>query len=227
ILAHSPLAPRLTLAPLASTISFSRNYSSPSKYEKHFHIEEFGLFSSFVPVPKRYQPPFFSKDGVKYIKNLLKNKYHIWTSILRLKWNLKSWKMKPFESEAEALYCAMNTAYAEGDVETLSMICKPTLLSTLKREIKHRNVGFEWTATPVNPPKVVKILCATVAPGLTIAQAVLRIDQIQNVKSVGKGRQASSKTAGTSARVIEYVVFQRIITEMNSPWSIYGKIDVP
>ncbi|KAJ2522352.1 hypothetical protein GGI11_000931 [Coemansia sp. RSA 2049] len=229
-------------ATAAASLGAIREHNSTAFTNRHFFLEEFGLFSDFYSAPLKHWPSFFSKEWYPYFRKSFREMYRGVWSFFVTKYNLTGWSKKQFAAEAEGLYNVMNEVYAAGDLDTLGTICMSAFHSKMKGEIKRRQNDFEWEVVrSVNPPKILKIRSAAVAPKFTVSQITLRIDQIQRVvllpRAQKHSRRSSSSSSSSSApisapitketHVVEYVVFQRLVTDKTSPWVIYRKLDVP
>ncbi|KAJ2720140.1 hypothetical protein GGI07_004784 [Coemansia sp. Benny D115] len=201
-----------------------RHHSQPR--EQHFAVTEFGLISNYVRTPLRHKPSIFSKAGIDSLKQQMVETVRYVFSLATIKYNLSGWNAKDFAVQAEDLYGLMNEAYAMGDLQTLKELCFPTMLSSLKNDIKRRNGRLEWRKVEtLTPPRTVQVCCGRLTTDFTIGQVVVRIDQEQLIRPAGKARSASKPPK--PVRVTEYVVFQRVVSDAKSPWRIYGKMDVP
>ncbi|KAJ2397764.1 hypothetical protein GGI05_000468 [Coemansia sp. RSA 2603] len=198
--------------------------------EQHYAISEFGLLSGYVPTPWSQQPSIFSAAGLRAAQNRIVEAAREVFSLMTIKYNLSGWKSAEFAEQAEVLYTLMNEAYAQGDLRSLEAICLPTMYSSLKNDIKKRNTSFEWRkVSTVTPAKSIQIRCGRLTDNFTVGQVVVRIDQEQAAVPLSKRRGGVTGGAsfGKPTRVIEYIVFQKVVSDPASPWRIYGKMDVP
>ncbi|KAJ1643825.1 hypothetical protein LPJ64_004449 [Coemansia asiatica] len=213
---------------LPASASLVRSYSQPRG--QHFVVSEFGLFSDFVPQPWSKRPFLLSKAGLVDAKTHIVERAREIFSLLSVKYYLAGWKSAEFAAEAEELYGAMNEAFAQGDLKALDSICMTTMFANLKAEIKRRKTNFEWRKiSTVTPPKTVQIRLGRLTSEVSVAQVVVRIDQQQAAVPLSRKsfNSAAAAALGKPVRVVEYVVLQRIVSDKNSPWAIYGKMKVP
>ncbi|PIA16348.1 hypothetical protein COEREDRAFT_28040, partial [Coemansia reversa NRRL 1564] len=187
-------------------------------------IQEFGLFSEYIPRPWAESPSLFTKAGLLSLNERIGEGVRSFFGLANVKFRLPGWKKDIFAIQAEELYNTMNEAYARGDVKLLKEICSPEMYAKLKREITNHNRVFDWQlVSSLRAPEIAHIRCARFASGYMFAQVVVRVDQKQKVTLHSKGAEPVSKTMN----VIEYLVFQRQITEDSSPWWITGKLKTP
>ncbi|KAJ1877219.1 hypothetical protein H4R99_002382 [Coemansia sp. RSA 1722] len=220
----------LQRAAMPASVGLVRNYSQPR--EQHFVVSEFGLLSDFVPRPWSKRPFLLSKAGLVETKNHMVERVREVFSLLSVKYYLSGWKSAEFAAQAEELYGAMNEAFAQGDLKALDSICMTTMYASLKTDIKRRKNNFEWRkVSTVTPPRTVHIRLGRLTSDVSVAQVVVRIDQQQ--AAIPLSRRSGSVSGAAKAalekpvHVVEYVVFQRVVSDKNSPWSIYGKMKVP
>ncbi|KAL8708274.1 MAG: hypothetical protein Q9220_006851 [cf. Caloplaca sp. 1 TL-2023] len=132
---------------------------------------------------------------------------------------------------AQVLYRQMYTAFADGDVTTLSTICTEGLLSSFKSRItaRPRDEQLHWTLHKyLRGPKFVSQRIAMLPyKGAAIRQVVVRLQSRQSLeRTVSPGRDRSDghpneKDAGKT--VSEYLVLQRRMwKEKEEPWMIWG-----
>ncbi|KAJ1950628.1 hypothetical protein FBU59_000586 [Linderina macrospora] len=224
---RGPLLRSVASSLRAPTMTSVRHHSHPR--QEHFVANEFGLLSNYVPAPwsKRSLP--LSREGLSSTKTDIVEALREVFSLATMKWYLSGWKGAEFAQQAEELYGLMNEAFAKGDLKSLNTICFPNMYANLKNEIKRRKVNFDWKkAASVSPPKVVQIRTGRITSDFAVGQVVVRIDQEQLVTPLTRrpAVAAGSKSA-KPVHVREYIVLQRVITDQNAPWAIYGKLSVP
>ncbi|KAL8681497.1 MAG: hypothetical protein Q9186_002383 [Xanthomendoza sp. 1 TL-2023] len=132
---------------------------------------------------------------------------------------------------AQALYRQMYTAFADGDITTLSTICTEGLLASFKSRIaaRPRNEKLRWTLSKfTHGPKFVSHRVAVLPyKGSAIRQMVIRMRSRQSLArlvSGGPGRpEALVQGTGDEKLISEYLVLQRRMwKEMEEPWMIWG-----
>ncbi|KAJ2082097.1 hypothetical protein H4R24_001838 [Coemansia sp. RSA 988] len=203
-------------------IAFRRHYAQEP--HRRFVMQEFGLFSHYIPQPWSTSPSVFTKAGRESLIERIREGVRSFFGVLNIKFRLPGWKKSIFAMQAEELYNTMNEAYAKGDIKLLKEICSPDMYAKLKREISNHNRVFDWElVSSQRAPEISHICCARFASGYMFAQVVVRVDQKQKVTLHSKNAEPVSKTM----HVIEYLVFQRQITESSSPWWITGKLKAP
>ncbi|KAJ1680414.1 hypothetical protein EV182_000069 [Spiromyces aspiralis] len=138
----------------------------------------------------------------------------------------KGWNKADFERTAESCYDLMNEAFAKGDKQTLETICMSGMYSKLKNEIKNRKGRFEWKKTrTLAPPTIVQARIGKLGKDMSLGQLVVKIEQEQAVAVYNKANQLAAGDISKPVRVKEYIVFQCMVTDPNSRWMIYGKLN--
>ncbi|KAJ2651609.1 hypothetical protein IWW40_001509 [Coemansia sp. RSA 1250] len=196
---------------------------------ERLYVQEFGLLCKNIPDPWKPSDLVPTRDSFSRIKKYVTERLLDVFSLLTLKYYLDGWKKKPFAADAEELYNLMNEAYAQGNTKYLETVCAPSMIGTLKNEIKSRKYDFEWRKeSTLTPARIVQIRCGRIAGNYTVGQVVVRMDQEQTVSAIARGARSQIKRGDAkTTHVREYVVFQRTVTDPNEPWFIYGKIPVP
>ncbi|KAJ2740896.1 hypothetical protein GGI20_005553 [Coemansia sp. BCRC 34301] len=205
-----------------ATLGGMRRYSMPRQV--HFALNEYGLLSAYVPVPWRYRPSIFTWAGLESTKTYVVESLREVFSYATMMYHLSGWRKRAFATQAEVMCEAMNEAFGEGDIKTLSSVCSPSMAASLKNDIKRRRSVVDWRKVrSVTAPRVVQIRCGRLATNLTVGQVIVRVDQEQIVAPIALGHQSLP----SPVRVTEYVVFQRVVSDPTSPWRIFCKIPVP
>ncbi|KAL9042391.1 MAG: hypothetical protein Q9180_000639 [Flavoplaca navasiana] len=196
------------------------------------------LEGTFIMPTGRRKPSIFSEPRRRWQLELYRARQRFIE--LRMGWSYKYLtKQKPRPKMglrrvgpiAQALYRQMYTAFADGDITTLSTICTEGLLASFKSRIasRPRNERLRWTLHKfLRGPKFVSHRVAILPyKGSAIRQVVVRMRTRQSLTrmvSRGPGRpDAPIQGTGEEKAVTEYLVLQRRMWKsVEEPWMIWG-----
>ncbi|KAA8914808.1 hypothetical protein FN846DRAFT_236583 [Sphaerosporella brunnea] len=136
-------------------------------------------------------------------------------------------KLQLFEPKkvAVSLHHDMYTAFAQGDVETLRLICGDGLFDSFKKRLMTRGRNrMAWKLHQyLEPPRIVSNKAHHYAgTNLSRRQAVVRIHSLQSLTKIAPNGQIVEGT-DTPREVTEYVVVERKkVNGTESPWFVWG-----
>ncbi|KAI4284141.1 MAG: hypothetical protein L6R38_001639 [Xanthoria sp. 2 TBL-2021] len=196
------------------------------------------LEGTFIMPTGRRTPSIFSEPRRRWQLELHRARQRFIE--LRMGWSYKylskrkprpKMGLRPVGPTAQALYRQMYTAFAEGDITTLSTICTEGLLASFKSRIasRPRNERLRWTLHKfIRGPKFVSHRIAILPyKGSAIRQVVVRMRSRQSLAQMvsrGPGRpDALIQGTGEEKDVSEYLVLQRRMwKEIEEPWMVWG-----
>ncbi|KAF3930296.1 hypothetical protein ABW20_dc0110053 [Dactylellina cionopaga] len=197
-------------------------------------IAELLLPSTFIcpPLSRRPSILFDTRNRIKFewVRKKIKTQDFVSRFLARL-WYGDPFFRKDIIPSAEALHRNMYTAFARGDLETLSQICGRDLYHTFRSRIISRppNVQFSWKFSEYNSSsKIFSHKIGMMGEGKvdenSIRQAVVRIDSTQTLTKGINGKVV--KGTGEPVRTTEFVVLhkrrKRDVPE--TPWVIWGTV---
>ncbi|KAJ1969050.1 hypothetical protein H4R35_006251 [Dimargaris xerosporica] len=204
----------------------ARSYASKPEDLERAILTDFGVVSNFVPVPRSQRPSLFTKLGFKYAVKNWRTSWATTLGIATLKSKLGSFTSAGFLDEAVSIYEIMNESFASGDRKLIQHVCVPVMASKLKSDIKKRSYTMEWQSHgQVEDPRVVSVVAGRLAEDIILAQATVRLHTKQSMTVYNKQHKVVSSNKDKPISVLEYVVYQRIISSFDkSHWQIYGKL---
>ncbi|ORZ26537.1 hypothetical protein BCR41DRAFT_348464 [Lobosporangium transversale] len=139
------------------------------------------------------------------------------------------WKLKDFGitarflGESEEAYIGMNEAFAKGDRGYLEEMCTPSMYAKLKSQLKDRVGRYEWRYHGlVEKPQIVSIRQGQIG-GHVLIQMIVRLHTNQSMAVFDKKNKQVAGDLKRITPVLEYIVFQRFITDPEDNWKILGK----
>ncbi|KAI8140280.1 hypothetical protein BJV82DRAFT_520395 [Fennellomyces sp. T-0311] len=208
-----------------------RGYASRETQGKQILIRDHGVFANYVP-PE--QPPAisdFARWRLTKWRNLKNNVQNLLSvGLIKYKSQYEKWDSRKFLEVAEETYKDMNDAFARGDRQILEEVCLDSMYSTMKNQIKNRgNARWEWRYHgEVEQPRIVCVRCVGTTGlskhGFSVAQATLRMYTKQSMAVYDKKNRLIGGDPNKIHNVLEYVVFQKTISDPEDIWRVYGKL---
>ncbi|KAF9187434.1 39S ribosomal protein L45, mitochondrial [Haplosporangium sp. Z 767] len=212
---------------MTGVLAQSASYSSvPRQMSQQVSLKEVGIMDPYVIPEKENRPSLFSdyKKWIKYAKERMRNTGMTAASTLGMCWKLKDFGLTArFLGESEEAYISMNEAFAKGDRKFLEDICTPSMFAKLKGQLKDRTGRYEWRYNGlVEKPQIVSIRQGQIG-GHVLIQIIVRLHSNQSMGVFDKKNKLIAGDLKKSVPVLEYIVFQRYITDPEDNWKILGK----
>ncbi|KAG1137773.1 hypothetical protein G6F37_010995 [Rhizopus arrhizus] len=228
------LAPSIVLSqvPKASILGI-RAYSSKNN-QMQIPLRDLGVFANYIPPETSPSVSDFSNWRLtkwRNLKNSVQNLLSV--GIIKRKSQFEKWNSQKFLAEAGETYKDMNDAFARGDRGMLEEVCLDAMYSNLKNQIKGRNnVRWEWRYHgDVEAPKIVCVRCISSTGmskhGFAIGQVTVRMFTKQSMAVYDKKNRLVGGDPNKIHNVLEYVVFQKTISNAEDIWRVYGKVAAP
>ncbi|KAI7883478.1 hypothetical protein K492DRAFT_205438 [Lichtheimia hyalospora FSU 10163] len=208
--------------------------SNRDQQGKQVLIRDHGVFANYVPPEQSPSITDFGRWRLtkwRNLKNGVQNMLSV--GLIKYKSQYEKWNSRKFLEVAEETYKDMNDAFARGDREVLEETCLDSMYSTLKNQIKNRgSARWEWRYHgEVEAPKIVCVRCVGTTGlskhGFAVAQATLRMYTKQSMAVYDKKNRLVGGDPNKVHNILEYVVFQKTISDPEDMWRVYGKIAAP
>ncbi|KAF3941361.1 hypothetical protein ABW19_dt0204733 [Dactylella cylindrospora] len=189
---------------------------------------------TFITPPMRKRPSIFgdTRNRLRFEWVRVKIKWQdVVSRVIARLWYKDPLFRNDIVPSAEALHRNMYTAYARGDIETLSHICGRDLYNTFRNRIVSRpgNVKFSWKFSGYNSKsKIVShkvgMLGMSKNDEDTVRQVVVKIDSTQTLTKGINGKVV--KGTGEPTRTTEYVVLSKRKKKgvPEGPWVVWGTV---
>ncbi|KAI9481383.1 MAG: hypothetical protein EXX96DRAFT_566502 [Benjaminiella poitrasii] len=228
------LASRIVLSQVPRTTLLGlRAYAT--NQGKQVLLRDHGVFANYVP-PE--QTPSMLSDFGRWrltkwrnMKNNVQNLLSV--GLIKYKSLYEKWNSRKFLAEAIETYKDMNDAFARGDRSILEEVCLDSMYSNMKNQIKNRNnARWEWKYHgDVEQPKIVCVRClgstGISKHGFAIGQVTVKMFTKQSMAVYDKKNRVVGGDPNKIHNVLEYVVFQKTISDPEDIWRIYGKVAAP
>ncbi|RPB09440.1 hypothetical protein P167DRAFT_577291 [Morchella conica CCBAS932] len=184
------------------------------------------LTDTFIMPTGANLPSLFSKPGerLSLIKIRIKQRLYDIRDMAVFKWTTKQ-KLRIWEPKkvAPSLHKDMYTAFADGDLDSLRLLCGDGLLNSFQKRIAaRRNTKMEWKLHKLlSRPKVVSNKAHHyMGYDQDRRQAIVRIHSLQ---SLSKFDAQGKHLKGEPKEVVEYLVIEKNYhMGKESPWYVWG-----
>lgn len=184
------------------------------------------IFSDYLPVRRFF---ILTPAGLKERWNAFKN--GLWTiySLVHVRKHCKPFKLKEFAKEAQDIYIDVNKALISKDKHKLQDLATSSVYLSLRNEYFSPDKNLHWRyISTVTRPKVVHVRANPVETKDNVfSQITVRIHskQVMAVKDKhGRHLKGSDKEV---REVVDYVVFERHLSNKHGKWRVCGKLFAP
>ncbi|CAH3172982.1 unnamed protein product [Porites lobata] len=192
--------------------------------DRPFFIDSPGMiFSDYLPVRRFF---ILTPSGIKERWNAFKN--GLWTiySLVHVRKHCKPFKLKEFANEAQEIYIDVNKAVISKDKQKLQDNATSSVYLSLRNLYFSPDKNLHWRyVSTVTRPKVVHVRANPVETKTNLfAQITVRIHskQVMAIKDKhGRHIKGSDKEV---REVVDYVVFERHLTNKYGKWRVCGKL---
>ncbi|CEG75465.1 hypothetical protein RMATCC62417_10501 [Rhizopus microsporus] len=228
------IVPRIALSQVPKTTFLGIRAYSSKQTEIHTAIRDLGVIANYIPPETSPSITDFANWRLtkwRNLKNSVQNLLSV--GLIKRKSLYDNWNSSRFLTEALETYKDMNDAFARGDREVLEEVCLDSMFSNLKNQIKGRsNVRWEWKYHgEVEAPKIVCIRCISPTGfskhGFAIGQVTVKMFTKQSMAVYDKKNKLVGGDPNKVHNILEYIVFQKTISNPEDIWRVYGKVASP
>ncbi|KAI8076839.1 uncharacterized protein BX664DRAFT_287683 [Halteromyces radiatus] len=217
-----------------TSITQTRTYATNKSEGKQILLRDHGVFANYIPPETSPSISDFQNWRLTKWRNLKNNVQNLLSvGLIKYKSQYEKWNSGKFLSIAEETYKDMNDSFARGDREILEEVCLDAMYSSLKNQLKHRNnARWEWKYHgEVETPRIVCVRCVGTSgvskSGFSVGQVTVRMYTKQSMAVYDKKNRLVGGDPNQIHNVLEYVVFQKTISDPEDIWRVYGKIAAP
>lgn len=195
-----------------------------NKLDRPMFIDSPGMiFSDYLPIRRHF---FFTPAGLMERWNALKN--GLWTiySLVHVRKHCKPFKLKEFAKQAQDLYIEVNNAVMSKDKHKLQDLATSSTYLSLRKEFFTADKNIHWRfVSTVTRPEVVHVRANPVEEKTNVfAQITVKIHSKQVFAEKDKyGRHVKGSDKQVK-EVVDYVVFERHLSNKYGKWRVCGKL---
>ncbi|CAF0961037.1 unnamed protein product [Adineta ricciae] len=128
-----------------------------------------------------------------------------------------------FADIAQQKYIDAHQALIDRDEERLIQLVTPGSLAEMGRGLRYKTLRWKWIEE-IEPSYVVAIKSGEILKGMTMAQVTVRMHSKQICAIYDRFGRLMYGNETTPKDVLEYVVFERVLTFPYSQWRVHSKI---
>ncbi|ORX53675.1 Tim44-domain-containing protein, partial [Hesseltinella vesiculosa] len=217
--------------PMPSMAVTFRSYATNKNQGKQILLRDHGVFANYIPPETSPAISDFQRWRLtkwRNLKNSVQNMLSV--GLIKYKSQYEKWNSGKFLTEAEEAYKDMNDAFARGDRSLLEEVCLDAMYTNMKNQMKTRkDMRWAWGYHgEVETPRIVCVRCLGTGgiskQGFSVGQVTVRMHTKQTMAVYDKKNRLVGGDPNTIHNVLEYVVFQKTISDPEDIWRVYGKI---
>ncbi|KAI7866508.1 hypothetical protein BDF14DRAFT_1811753 [Spinellus fusiger] len=208
-----------------------RAYSTEFNQGKQVLVRDHGVFAHYIPPESSPSITDFKKWRISKWRNMMNNVQNLLSvGLIKYKSQYEKWNSAKFLGIAEETYKDMNDAFARGDRTLLEEVCLDAMYSNLKNQLRQRGaVRWEWKYHGnASPSRIVCVRCMGTSGisrhGFSVGQVTVKMTTQQSMAVYDKKNRLVGGDPQQIHTVVEYIVFQKTISDPEDIWRIYGKI---
>ncbi|KAG0598420.1 hypothetical protein M758_12G071700 [Ceratodon purpureus] len=186
-----------------------------------------------LPPPLPFLKRWFTKEGWKIRKQNVQGMLKTGFTLAKIRQKTKGYNQTKFYRDTADLYKEINTALATGDRSALRQLVTDNVLTTMKKELKHREQAWarvHWEL--VGPLKSIRTLQGRLIGidqknmDTAFAQLTLRIISNQKFAAYDKQGKLVAGDPEKELKVEDIWVFERQISHPELRWKLCGRLSV-
>lgn len=128
-----------------------------------------------------------------------------------------------FADIAQQKYIDAHQALMERDDEKLIQLVTPGSFAEMSRGLRYKTLRWKWIED-IEPSYVVAIKSGEILKGMTMAQVTVRMHSKQTCAIYDRFGRLMYGNETQPKDVLEYIVFERVLTYPYSQWRVHSKI---
>ncbi|TNN08179.1 putative 39S ribosomal protein L45 isoform 2 [Schistosoma japonicum] len=199
-------------------------------YDRPINIGHTGqIFDPYVPPDGDGQTSLLSPKRLTHLKDELVDKGKNYKDLLLIRSHEPSFKSKPFASEAENIYIEAHNLlqnYRQNESRLFELVTEKALVD-MTADLRLRTLRWKFVGN-IEPPKVVHIRCKEyLSKGNHYAQVTVRFYTQQILSIYNRFGRLLYGNPDTAVDVLEYVVFEKHISDEYGTWRLHCKVAPP
>lgn len=219
---------------------FAKAVALPPQMQKPMKLRVYMGSPGVIGEPWKPHPPplpflkrWFTKEGWKIRRQNVQGMLKTGFTLAKIRQKTKGYSQTKFYRDASDLYKEINSALAAGDRSALRQLVTDSVLTTMKKELKHREQAWarvQWEL--VGPLKTIRTLQGRLIGidqknmDTAFAQLTLRIISNQKFAAYDKQGKLVAGDPEKELKVEDIWVFERQISHPELRWKLCGRLSV-
>ncbi|CAF1545771.1 unnamed protein product [Rotaria magnacalcarata] len=180
-------------------------------------------FEAYVPPEGDGKASFMSKDRLNQFYTSLKKNITTRKHSGTIRKHEPDFEPLLFAEIAQQKYIDAHQALMDRDEERLIQLVTPGSFSQMARGLRYKTLRWKWV-DDIEPSYVVAIKSGEILKGMTMAQVTVRMHSKQTCAIYDRFGRLMFGNETLPKDVLEYVVFERVLTFSHSQWRVHSKI---
>ncbi|RTG86061.1 large subunit ribosomal protein L45, partial [Schistosoma bovis] len=199
-------------------------------YDRSINIGHTGtIVDPYIPPDGDGQSSLLSTKRLTILKDNLLNKGKNYKDSSLLKSHEPSFNSKQFAIEAENIYVEAHDLlqnYRQNESRLFELVTEKALVD-MTADLKLRTLQWKFVGN-IEPPRVVQIRCKElISKGNFYAQVTVRFYTQQILSIYNRFGRLLYGNPDTAVDVLDYVVFERHVSDEYGTWRLHGKVSHP
>jgi len=180
-------------------------------------------FEAYVPPEGDGKATLMSKDRLNQFYTSLKKNLATRKHSSTIRKHEPDFEPLLFADIAQQKYIDAHQALMHRDEERLIQLVTPGSFAEMSRGLRYKTLRWKWIEE-IEPSYVVAIKSGEILKGMTMAQITVRMHSKQTCAIYDRFGRLMFGNETVSKDVLEYIVFERVLTYPYSQWRVHSKI---
>jgi len=180
-------------------------------------------FEAYVPPEGDGKATLMSKDRLHQFYTSLKKNLATRKHSSTIRKNEPDFEPLLFADIAQQKYIDAHQALMDRDEERLIQLVTPGSFAEMCRGLRYKTLRWKWIEE-IEPSYVVAIKSGEILKGMTMAQITVRMHSKQICAIYDRFGRLMFGNETIPKDVLEYIVFERVLTYSYSQWRVHSKI---
>ncbi|XP_004608977.2 39S ribosomal protein L45, mitochondrial [Sorex araneus] len=197
----------------------------PERLERPIHLAcTAGIFDAYVPPEGDARLSSLSKEGLAQRTERLKKNVASKLSIQKIKEHEAGFKIKDFPEKAMDIFIEAHLCLNNSDHDRLHTLATENCFPDMVWDLKYKTVRWSFVES-LEPPQVVQVRTSHLLhQGNQFGQVTVRMHTRQTLAIYDRFGRLMYGQEDVPKDVLEYVVFEKHLTNPYGSWRMHGKI---
>lgn len=200
----------------------------PERLERPIHLAcTAGIFDAYVPPEGDARVSSLSREGLSQKTERLKKNVESQLSIRKIKQYDANFKIKDFPEKAKDIFIEAHLCLNNSDHDRLHTLATENCFPDMVWDLKYKTVRWSFVES-LEPSHVVQVRCSSMLnPSNVYGQVTVRMHTRQTLAIYDRFGRLMYGQEDVPKDVLEYVVFEKHLTNPYGSWRMHGKIIPP
>ncbi|XP_012621415.1 large ribosomal subunit protein mL45 isoform X1 [Microcebus murinus] len=197
----------------------------PERLERPIHLAcTAGIFDEYVPPVGDARMSSLSKEGLKQRAERLKKNVASQLSVRKIREYDPDFKTKDFPEKAKEIFVEAHLCLNNSDHDRLHTLVTERCFPDMVWDLRYKTVRWHFVES-LEPPQVVQVRCSSLVNQSNLyGQVTVRLHIRQTLAIYDRFGRLMYGQEDVPKDVLEYVVFEKHLTNPYGNWRMHGKI---